>query len=230
MNRAYVLRPYVLRPYMIIGLGILVFLIVFAYHVREGFAASLSCRDVSTPWQGGTGHTAYLDRLNVECGPNEILSRFQYQNSNWSHYRYNYRCCSVNEVSGPRGPQGAQGHAGPMGPMGAKGNVGPMGPMGPMGAKGAEGAKGAKGEAGPAGPMGPGGLMGPAGPMGPRGQKGPVGVAGPVGPMGQTGPVGPDGPIGPTGKLPNPSYYNTSIQQLTDIQRSLLELSARESA
>lgn len=205
------------RVHVIIGIGI-VFLLVCAYHVREGFAASLSCRDVSSPWQeGGGGHSFYLDRQNVACGPNEMLSRFQLQQSGWRYTRYNYTCCSVNEVSGPRGAQG---------PQGAKGDQGPMGVMGPMGPKGADGAKGVAGNAGPAGPagpMGPGGLAGPAGAIGP---KGATGAAGPVGPMGPVGAMGPMGPKGDTGKIPDTTYLNDSIKQLTDIHASMVELSA----
>jgi hypothetical protein len=210
-------RSYVLRPYVIIGIGIL-FLFVCAYHVREGFAASLNCRDVSTPWElSGGGHTAYLDRLNVACGPNEMLSQFRLQQSGWMHSRYNYKCCSVNDVSGPRGPQGERG------PQGAKGDQGPQGLLGPIGPKGADGAKGVAGNAGPAGPMGPGGLGGPAGAVGARGA---TGAAGPVGPMGPVGAVGPMGPKGDTGKIPDTTYLNDSIKQLTDIHASMVELSA----
>jgi hypothetical protein len=195
------------RTYVIIGVGIVLFLLVCAYHVREGFAASLSCRNLSTSWEAsGGGHTAYLDRLNVACGPNEMLSQFRLQQSGWALSRYNYTCCSVNEVSGPRGPQGERGAQGP---------IGPMGPMGP------KGAEGAKGVAGPAGPMGPGGLAGPAGAPG---AKGATGAAGPVGPMGPIGTMGPMGPRGATGLLPDSSYLNDSVQQLTDIHKSLVEL------
>jgi hypothetical protein len=202
------------RSYVIIGIGIL-FLFVCAYHVREGFAATLTCRDVSTPWElSGGGHTAYLDRLNVACGPNEMLSQFRLQQSGWMHSRYNYKCCSVNDVSGPRGPQG---------PQGAQGAQGPQGLLGPIGPKGADGAKGVAGNAGPAGPMGPGGLGGPAGAVGARGA---TGAAGPVGPMGPVGAVGPMGPKGDTGKIPDTTYLNDSIKQLTDIHASMVELSA----
>jgi hypothetical protein len=202
------------RLYAIIGIGIL-FLLVCAYHVREGFAATLTCRDVSTPWElSGGGHTAYLDRLNVACGPNEMLSQFRLQQSGWMHSRYNYKCCSVNDVSGPRGPQG---------PQGAQGAQGIQGLLGPIGPKGADGAKGVAGNAGPAGPMGPGGLGGPAGAVGARGA---TGAAGPVGPMGPVGAVGPMGPKGDTGKIPDTTYLNDSIKQLTDIHASMVELSA----
>ena len=223
-------RVYVLHPYVIIGIGIILFLLVCAYHVREGFAATLTCRDVSTSWQlSGGGHTAYLDRLNVACGPNEMLSQFQLQQSGWMHSRYNYKCCSVNEVSGPRGPQGAQGAQGAKGDRGAQGErgiAGPqglLGPIGPIGPKGADGAKGVAGNAGPAGPMGPGGLGGPAGAVGP---KGATGAAGPVGPIGPMGLIGPMGPKGDTGKIPDTTYLNDSVKQLTDIHASMVELSA----
>jgi len=205
------------RLYVIIGIGIVLFLLVCAYHVREGFAATLTCRDVSTSWQlSGGGHTAYLDRLNVACGPNEMISQFQLQQSGWMHSRYNYKCCSVNDVSGPRGPQGERG------PQGAQGAQGIQGLLGPIGPKGADGAKGV---AGNAGPMGPGGLAGPAGAVGARGA---TGAAGPVGPMGPMGLIGPMGPKGDTGKIPDTTYLNDSVRQLTDIHASMVELSARD--
>ena len=206
------------RQYVIIGIGIL-FLLVCVYHVREGFAATLTCRDVSTPWElSGGGHTAYLDRLNVACGPNEMLSQFRLQQSGWMHSRYNYKFCSVNEVSGPRGAQGERG------PQGAQGPIGPVGPMGPKGVDGAKGVAGAAGSAGPAGPMGPGGVTGAKGDKGDRGAVGPMG---PIGPMGVVGPMGPMGPRGATGMLPDSSYLNDSIKQLTDIHQSMVELAAQ---
>ena len=226
MNRAYVLPPYV-----IIGIGVILFLLVCAYHVREGFAATLTCRDTATGWNAeGGGNAIYLDRHDVRCGANEMLSQFQLQRSGGGHWRYLYKCCSVNEVSGPRGPQGAQGAQGVQGPQGAKGDQGPqglLGPIGPIGPKGADGAKGVAGNAGPAGPagpMGPGGLGGPAGAVGP---KGATGAAGPVGPMGPVGAVGPMGPKGDTGKIPDTTYLNDSVKQLTDIHASMVELSAQ---
>ena len=226
MNRAYVLHPYV-----IIGIGIVVFLFICAYQVREGFAATLTCRDILTSWElSGGGHSAYLDRIPVTCGPNEMVSQFRLQQDNWWRHRYSYTCCSVNEVSGPQGAQGAQGPQGAKGDRGAQGErgvggpQGAQGPMGPMGPKGAEGAKGVAGNAGPVGPMGPGGASGPAGAVG---AKGATGVAGPVGPMGAVGAVGPIGPRGATGMLPDSSYLTDSVKQLTDIHQSMVELAAQ---
>jgi len=203
------------RPYVIIGIGVILFL-VCVYHVREGFAATLTCRDVSSPWQdGGGGHSFYLDRQNVACNDNEMLSRLQLQQTGWTWTRYNYRCCSVNEVSGPRGAQGERG---------VQGAQGPIGPVGPMGPKGVDGAKGI---AGTAGPMGPGGVTGAKGEKGDKGERGAVGPMGKVGSMGAVGPMGPMGPRGATGMLPDSSYLNDSIKQLTDIHQSMVELAAQ---
>jgi hypothetical protein len=47
-----------------------------------------------------------------------------------------------------------------------------------------------------------------------------------VGPMGPVGAVGPMGPKGDTGKIPDTTYLNDSIKQLTDIHASMVELSA----
>ena len=209
MNRAYVLRPYVI-------IGIVIFLLMCVYHVREGFAATLSCRDTATGWNAeGGGNAIYLDRHDVRCGANEMLSQFRLQRNGGGAWRYLYQCCSVNEVSGPRGAQGERGAQGP---------IGPVGPMGPKGVDGAKGVAGAAGPAGPAGPMGPGGVTGAKGDKGERGEVGPIG---PMGPMGAVGPMGPMGPRGATGMLPDSSYLNDSIKQLTDIHQSMVELAAQ---
>ena len=222
------------RVYVIIGIGIVVFLVLCAYHVREGFAATLTCRDTATPWQDeGRGNAIFLDRLNVQCGNNEMVSRFQIQRNGGGWWRYLYKCCSVNEVSGPRGPQGAQGAQGPQGAkgdrgaQGERGVAGPQGIMGPMGPKGADGARGVAGNAGPVGPMGPGGAAGPAGAKGATGAAGPVGPMGPMGRMGPMGPMGPIGPRGATGMLPDSTYLTDSVKQLTDIHQSMVELAAQ---
>ena len=217
-------RTYVLHPYVIIGIGIVVFLLICAYHVREGFAATLNCYDRTTDWVAGSNTS------NVACGANELLSRFQVERTGLGGHLslYRYKCCSVNDVSGPQGAQGAQGPQGAKGDRGAQGERGvggPQGAQGPMGPKGAEGAKGVAGNAGPVGPMGPGGASGPAGAVG---AKGAMGVAGPVGPMGPIGGVGPIGPRGATGMLPDSSYLTDSVKQLTDIHQSMVELAAQD--
>jgi len=195
---------------MMIGIGVILFVLICVYHVREGFVATLSCRDTATGWNAeGGGNAIYLDRHDVRCGANEMLSQFHLQRNGGGSYRYLYQCCSVNDVSGPRGPQGTQG---------------PMGPVGPMGPKGADGAKGVAGAAGPAGPMGPGGVTGAKGEKGDKGDKGGMG---PMGPAGAMGPIGPMGPRGATGMMPDSSYLTDSIQQLTDIHQSMVELAAQ---
>jgi hypothetical protein len=45
--------------------------------------------------------------------------------------------------------------------------------------------------------------------------------------MGVVGPMGPMGPRGATGMLPDSSYLNDSIKQLTDIHQSMVELAAQ---
>ncbi len=221
------------RAYVIIGIGIVVFLVLCAYHVREGFAATLNCRALNTGWNSdGRQNPIFLDRHNVACGANELLSQFKLNRWGGS-WRYDYTCCSVNEVSGPRGPQGAQGAQGPQGAkgdrgaQGERGVAGPQGIMGPMGPKGADGARGVAGNAGPVGPMGPGGAAGPAGAKGATGATGPVGPMGPMGRMGPMGPMGPIGPRGATGMLPDSTYLTDSVKQLTDIHQSMVELAAQ---
>ena len=87
MNRAYVLHPYV-----IIGIGIIVFLFVCVYHVREGFAAKLTCRDVSTQAESivDRSHYVHLGAHDIRCNDDEMLSQLQLTRPNFLSIRYNY--------------------------------------------------------------------------------------------------------------------------------------------
>jgi hypothetical protein len=128
----------------------------------EGFAMKLSCRNSYTPWNfEGGGNAIFLDRHNVKCDSNELLSQFQLtrqqQDDGNIYYRYDYRCCTLpDSEKGPKGDTGSQGPKGDIGPQGPKGDIGPQGPIGPSGSKG---------EMGPIGPMGPMGPQGNSAPM-----------------------------------------------------------------
>lgn len=64
--------------------------------------ANTKCRIVSTPFnEEGGGNAVYLDRHNVECGPNETINRFRLvresgPNGATGKYRYDYYCCQNN--------------------------------------------------------------------------------------------------------------------------------------
>lgn len=117
----------------------------------EGFAMKLSCRNSYTPWNyEGGGNAVYLDRHDVKCDSNELLSQFhltrQQQDDGNMYYRYDYRCCTLpDSEKGPKGdtglqgPKGDIGPQGPIGPSGSKGDMGPQGPTGPIGPQGPQG-------------------------------------------------------------------------------------------
>lgn len=58
-----------------------------------------TCRTLHTPWDAdGNGNAVYLDRQNVECGPNESIKRLRLvrewgSSGHTGKYRYDYECC-----------------------------------------------------------------------------------------------------------------------------------------
>lgn len=69
----------------------------------EGFATDLSCRNLATQWNyEGGGNAVYLDRHDVKCDDNELLSQFnltrQQQEDGNIYYRYNYKCCALPDL------------------------------------------------------------------------------------------------------------------------------------
>ena len=57
-----------------------------------------SCTTRTTPWNiEGSGDARYLDRHNVACPKNEVLSSFQLRRRRSSHYelQYRYTCCAL---------------------------------------------------------------------------------------------------------------------------------------
>lgn len=63
---------------------------------------NVKCRVLSTPFdEDGGGNAVYLDRQNVECGPNETINRFRLVRESGpkgltGKYRYDYYCCQNN--------------------------------------------------------------------------------------------------------------------------------------
>lgn len=70
-----------------------------------------TCRTLSTPFdEEGNGNAVYLDRHNVECGPNETMRRFRLVRE-WNptsgptgKYRYDYECCQSRAPQPPPNP------------------------------------------------------------------------------------------------------------------------------
>jgi hypothetical protein len=73
----------------------------------EGFQTQIKCRSLSTPYnEEGGGNAVYLDRHNVDCGPNEVLGRFHLARESDSkgatgRYRYDYTCCQMTPAPSP---------------------------------------------------------------------------------------------------------------------------------
>jgi hypothetical protein len=127
------------------------------------------CRSVSTPFQPeGGGKSVYLDRHNIVCNDDEMISQMRYIRSGKDTFRYDYKCCKIDpsKMVGPAGEKGDRGMAGAAGPAGTNGlagtngSPGAPGPAGPAGLKGDKGPKGDKGSKGDQGPVGPQGLQG----------------------------------------------------------------------
>ena len=63
---------------------------------------NMKCRIKHTQWDDeGGGNAVYLDRHNVECGPNETINRFRLvreanNKGPTGKYRYDYYCCQSN--------------------------------------------------------------------------------------------------------------------------------------
>jgi hypothetical protein len=52
------------------------------------------CRDLDTGWNTGSHQVVYLDRHNVTCGENEVITKFKLSRDN-GNFRYDYRCCKL---------------------------------------------------------------------------------------------------------------------------------------
>ena len=55
---------------------------------------NLTCRNVSTPANSdGFGNIIYLDRHDVKCNNDEVLSGFHLTRPSTNQIQYNYKCC-----------------------------------------------------------------------------------------------------------------------------------------
>jgi hypothetical protein len=68
-------------------------------------AAAGSCRDVTTSCQTTNGHQLhYLDRHNVECGSNEMITRLHLRSCDSDSVQYEYTCCNAYPPPPPPSP------------------------------------------------------------------------------------------------------------------------------
>ena len=72
--------------------------IQYKYRCSNRNAAG-DCRDTATKWNTPSSSTIYLDRHNVQCKPNEALTKFRLRHNGKSgsakKIRYDYTCCAM---------------------------------------------------------------------------------------------------------------------------------------
>jgi hypothetical protein len=167
------------------------------------------CRSVSTPFQPeGGGNSVFLDRHNIVCNDDEMISQMRYIRSGRDTFRYDYKCCKIDPSK-------------MVGPAGAKGDNGIAGTAGPAGANGLAGTNGAPGAPGPAGPAGAKGSKGDKGPKGDKGDQGPQGLQGIQGVQGQNA-------VMPEVSVSDTSYNAMALQQQSSILRDIQNIFRNE--
>jgi hypothetical protein len=66
------------------------------YQYKCAATGDINCRSVTTQWDDeGNGDIRYLDRHNIKCNDNEVLSQLAYRRSGNGTFRYEYTCCAV---------------------------------------------------------------------------------------------------------------------------------------
>lgn len=53
------------------------------------------CRKLDTGWNQESKHNIYLDRHNVKCNKDEVLTRFKLRRNGRGKFRYDYTCCRM---------------------------------------------------------------------------------------------------------------------------------------
>jgi hypothetical protein len=54
-----------------------------------------ACRDVNTEWNQESDETSSLDRHDVKCNPNEVITQFKLNRDGKGKFRYDYKCCKM---------------------------------------------------------------------------------------------------------------------------------------
>jgi len=72
-----------------------IYLVIYNLHSNPWSSnKSLTCRDVTTPandWGGG--NSIYLDRHDVSCNENEVISKVHLTRPTGGEISYQYKCC-----------------------------------------------------------------------------------------------------------------------------------------
>jgi hypothetical protein len=53
------------------------------------------CRQANTGWNEESNQSIYLDRHNVKCGNNEVITQFNLVRNGKKKFRYDYKCCKM---------------------------------------------------------------------------------------------------------------------------------------
>lgn len=53
------------------------------------------CRDTNSGWNQESANTIYLDRHNVQCNSDEVITKFNLVRNGKGKFRYNYKCCKM---------------------------------------------------------------------------------------------------------------------------------------
>jgi hypothetical protein len=54
-----------------------------------------ACRNVNTGWNQESNQQIYLDRHNVKCNDNEVITQFKLNRDGKGKFRYDYKCCKM---------------------------------------------------------------------------------------------------------------------------------------
>jgi hypothetical protein len=54
------------------------------------------CRELNTEWDDASDKVVYLDRHDVTCGEDEVITKFVLKNNTaGDKFRYDYTCCKM---------------------------------------------------------------------------------------------------------------------------------------
>ena len=54
------------------------------------------CRGANTGWNQESNQNIYLDRHNVRCNSDEVITQFKLNRNGQGKFRYDYKCCKMN--------------------------------------------------------------------------------------------------------------------------------------
>jgi hypothetical protein len=66
----------------------------YMYSCNDVDVKANTCRDVSTPANDdGGGINIYLDKHNLDCGKDEVMTNFRFIREGATKFKYKYKCC-----------------------------------------------------------------------------------------------------------------------------------------